>query len=59
MNDEVLRAASCGDSEAVERFYRTNSINILRHACIVIILKRIIFSSKPSLNTRHATLRTA
>ena len=32
MNDEVLRAASYGDTEAVERFYRTKSINILRHA---------------------------
>jgi len=32
MNDEALRAATYGDSEAVERFYRTKSINILRHA---------------------------
>jgi hypothetical protein len=32
MNDEVLRAASYGDSDALERFYRAKSINILRAA---------------------------
>ena len=32
MNDEALRAASYGDSEALDRFYRSKSINILRAA---------------------------
>ena len=32
MNDEVLRAASYGDSDALDRFYRAKSINILRAA---------------------------
>jgi hypothetical protein len=32
MNDEVLRAASYGDSDALKRFYRVKSINILRAA---------------------------
>jgi hypothetical protein len=32
MNDEVLRAASYGDSDTLDRFYRAKSINILRAA---------------------------
>jgi hypothetical protein len=32
MNDAVLRAASYGDSAALDRFYRVKSINILRAA---------------------------
>jgi hypothetical protein len=32
MHDEVLRAANYGDSDALERFYRLKSINILRAA---------------------------
>jgi len=32
MNDEALRAAGYGDSDALDRFYRTKSINILRAA---------------------------
>src|ERR1700733_3797800 len=32
MNDEVLKAASFGDSNALKRFYRAKSINILRAA---------------------------
>lgn len=32
MNDEALRAASYGDSDALERFYLAKSINILRAA---------------------------
>jgi hypothetical protein len=32
MNDEALRAASYGDKNALNRFYRTKSINILRAA---------------------------
>lgn len=32
MNDEVLTAANYGDSDALDRFYRAKSINILRAA---------------------------
>ena len=32
MNDEVLRAASYGDTDALDRFYRAKSINVLRAA---------------------------